>query len=286
MRAIRRFMIPVFSMIFLAILLVCRKSPFSNEIEDRRMEIRGRLKLDGTNNYEGIYVWLETINISTFTDSTGLFRITLPSITAKGSLVGMNGVFQLYFYVANYKISSATAVMLDGEFQYSTGDFDSNGEIIGRRTLRKLLNIETDVKPNIIAAANESQLSVTVTLRALLDSVNVIFPRITGRSPGAVILRELETGDIIVELPDISSPIKGIERIGREAQVFRMVFELISGTLKQGQYETIPFFMIEQENIPEALIESLIPSSVKLGPDYLNIPFRREGGFFLVVNNF
>jgi len=272
-------------MIFLTILLVCRKSPFSNEIENGRMEIRGRLRLDDTRNYEGIYVWLETFNISTFTDSTGLFRITLPSITAKSSLAGMNGVFKLYFYVANYKMSSATVVILNGEFQYSMGDFDPNGDLIGKRTLRKLLEIETDVQPNIIAAAKESVLSVTVTLRALLDSVDVIFPRITGGIPGAVILKELKTGDIVVELPNISSSIKGIERIGREAQVFRMVFELTSGTLNQGQYETVPFFLIEQENIPGALLESLSPNSVKLGPDYMNIPFRREGGFFLVVNN-
>lgn len=287
MRAARGFMIVFFCVIFLSVFFSCSESPFSTEnISERSREIRGRLRLSDTMSYEGIYVWLEVFNIGTFTDSEGSFQITLPPPAAQDGLGGTNGVCNLFFYVANYKLSSATSVVLNGEFLYSRGDFDSNGELIGTRSLRKLVYIKTVVEPNIITADYQGKLSVKVALRAISDSVKIMFPKLIGASSGAILLRRLETGDIFVDVPGSSSYFKDVVILGPEEEVvFQMVFDLDRTALPEGQYEAIPFFLIEQENISEELLRSLGPNATELGPDFLKIPFRREGGYFSVIDS-
>jgi hypothetical protein len=43
-------------------------------------------------------------------------------------------------------------------------------------------------------------------------------------------------------------------------------------------YEVIPYLWIERGELPPGLLTSLGPNVLALGPDYLKIPFRREGG--------
>ena len=287
MRAAKRFMIVFFCAILLSVFFRCSKSPFSSEnISEGCREIKGRLRLSDTMSYERIYVWLEVFSIGTFTDSTGSFQITLPPLAEQDGLGGTNNVCNLFFYVANYKLSSAATVVLNGEFLYSRGDFDSNGELIGTRSLKKLVHISTVVEPNMITADYEGKLSVNVALRAVLDSVKIMFPKLVGASSGAILLRKLETGDIFVDVPDSSSYLKDVLILGPgEEEVFQMVFDLDRISLPEGQYEAVPFFLIEQENISEELLKSLGPNATELGPDFLKIPFRREGGYFSVTGS-
>lgn len=286
MRTARGFMIVFFCVVLHSVFFSCSKSPFRvDSISEKCREIKGRLRLSDTVSYEGIYVWLEVFDIGTFTDSTGSFRITLPPPAEQNGLGGTNSVCNLFFYVANYKLSSASAVVLNGEFLYSRGDFDSNGELIGTRSLRKLIHIKTVVEPNMITADYQGQLTVNLTLRAITDSVKIMFPKLVGASSGALLLRKLDTGDIFVDVPDKSGYFQDIVVIGPEEQVFQMVFDMDRIALPEGQYEAIPFFLIEQENMSEELLRSLGPNATELGPDFLKIPFRREGGYFSVIGS-
>jgi len=195
----------------------------------------------------------------------------------------MNGVFKLYFYVANYKLSSVEVVVQNGDFLYSRGDIDENGEMNGTRSLLKLLNISTLVEPASVETDFEGLVNIQLTLQAAFDSVTVVFPKIVGGSSGAVILRRIGSGDIFMDIPDISTDIRVVERIGPEERIWDMVFNLVRGALPEGQYEIVPYFLIEQENMPEELLESLGPNVMELGPGYLKIPFKREGGYFEVT---
>lgn len=284
MKFIQYPMIVMFSVIWLFIIFGCTESPLGEyDISAVNRQIRGKVILSDKSNPEGIYVWLEAFDIGSFTDGNGRYQVTLPITISQGPLAELNGVFDLYFYIANYKISSAKVVVQNGEFFYTRGDFDAEGEMTGTRSLLKLLHIVTLVDPDSVMTDFEGQLNVHVTLQAMFDSVTVILPKIIGGFSGAILLRRLESGDIFVDIPDISDSHQNEEKIGPEERVLHMVFNIDRGALPEGKYEIIPYFLIEQENMPEGFLESLSPNAKEIGPDYLKIPFKREGGYFEVM---
>ena len=60
-------------------LCTCTKNPFHNNgsVSDH-YSIKGSVELDDGENPESLYVWLEIINIGTWTDTTGQFSLSLP----------------------------------------------------------------------------------------------------------------------------------------------------------------------------------------------------------------
>jgi hypothetical protein len=265
-----------------AIFLACEESPFNGDISSPlNHEIRGRIALSDADNPEGIYVWMEDTPLSTTTNREGNFVLSLPP-SATGSAVYASGVFNLYFYVANYKLISTPVTVVDGKFLYSRGEVNGNGELIGTLFMEKLLNITTAVDPAVVTSEYSAAINVLVTLRALRDSVDVVFPKLVGGELGAILFRNLETGGIIADGPEINSGISLIKRIGNEAETFSFSFDLKRGILPVGRYEIIPYFFIEQTRMPEGLLPSISQKSEELGPDFLKIPFRRHGGLFAI----
>ncbi len=284
MRSLQRVVTILCGGVCLSLLCGCTEHPFGeSKISYRNRQISGRVTLSDNSIPEGIYVWLEGFNIGTFTDQTGQFQVTLLLPENQGTSTGVNGVFNLYFYVANYQLSFAEAVVQNGDFLYSRGDFDESGEMIGVTSLLKLLRIHTTVKPDSVPMTFEGTVNVVVTMQALFDSVTVFIPKIIGGSFGAILLRRLGSDDIFVDAPNTNDYIQVTERIGPEEYIWNLGFNLVRGALPEGQYEIIPYFFIEQENMPEGLLESLGPNVMELGPDYLRIPFKREGGHFEVT---
>ena len=265
-----------------ALLGACEKSPLNGDIANPpELEIHGKIALSDAASPEGIYVWMEDTPLSTVTDRDGVFTLSLPP-SASNSPVYANGVFNLYFYVANYKLISTPVTVLEGKFLYSRGEVNGSGELIRTLFMEKLLHIATQVDPPVVTSAYSASISVLVTLRALRDSVDVVFPKLVGGELGAILFRNLETGQIIADGPEINSGISLIKRIGNEAETFSFSFDLKRGILPVGRYEIIPYFFIEQARMPEGLLPSISQKAEELGPDFLKIPFRRHGGLFAI----
>ncbi len=275
--------------VFLGILIVfwgCTKHPFDQgEIAGGNREIRGRLMLSDQADPDGIYVWLEGLNISTFTDRDGKFTLTLPQPDLQGTPGGASGVYTLYFYIANYKLATVKAVIRNGEFLYSEGDFDADGDMNYPRSLKKILNVMTSVEPDTVMSDYEGILFVHVTLQALFDSVTVVFPKIVAGYPGALLFKRLSDAAIYVDIPDSTDNTISVLRIGQESFDLYMAYNMFPGKLPVGRYEIIPYFLVEQQNMPLGLLQSLSPNAQALGPEYLKIPFKRTGGFFQVFQN-
>jgi len=284
MKGAHRIAIILFGGVCLSLLCGCTENPLDKStISSKSRQIHGKVRLSDESSSEGVYVWLEGFNIGTFTDQTGQFQVTLPPPETHGTPTGVNGVFNLYFYVANYRLSSAEVVVQNGEYLPSWGDIDANGEINGVISLRKLLRISTVVDPDTVTTSFEGPIDVQVSLQATFDSVTVVFPKIIEGSSGAILLKRLESGDVFVDIPDMSDSTQTIERIGPEIRNWNMVFNAGTGVLPEGQYEIIPYFFIEQDSMPAGLLTSLSMNVKELGPDYLKIPFKREGGLFVVT---
>jgi len=250
---------PNFKKVFTACLIfilfaACEKSPLEGEISSPpNLQIRGRIQLADNNSPEGIHVWLGSTTLTTRTDKDGAFVLALPP-SASGSPVFASGIFNLYFYVANYKLISTPVTVHEGKFLYSRGQVNQNGELISTLSMPKLLNIKT----------------------------TVVFPKMIGGQLGGVLFRELNSGRIYADAPEDNAGTRAVEKIGNEPRLFRFDFNLKLGVLPPGNYEIIPYFFIEQQNMPGGLLASISERAGEIGPDFLKIPFRREGGLFAI----
>ncbi len=260
----------------------CQKSPLEGEISNPpNLEIRGRIQLADNNSPEGIHVWMGSTTLTTRTDKDGAFVLALPP-SASGSSVFTNGIFNLYFYIANYKLISTPVTVHDGKFLYSRGQVNQNGELISTLSMPKLLNIKTTVDPPVVPPNFSQTIRASVALSAVQDSVMVVFPKMIGGQLGGVLFRELNSGRIYADAPEDNAGTRAVEKIGNEPRLFRFDFNLKLGVLPLGNYEIIPYFLIEQQDMPGGLLASISDRAGDIGPDFLKIPFRREGGLFII----
>ncbi|MDZ7360262.1 MAG: carboxypeptidase-like regulatory domain-containing protein [candidate division KSB1 bacterium] len=265
-----------------ALFAACEKSPINGEISNPpNLQIRGRIQLADNNSAEGIHVWLGNTSLTTRTDKDGAFVLALPP-SASGSPVFASGIFNVYFYVANYKLISTPVTIHEGKFLYSRGQVNQNGELISTLSMPKLLNIKTTVDPPVVPPSFSQTIRVIVALSAVHDSVVVVFPKMIGGQLGGVLFRELNSGGIYADAPEDNAGTRAVEKIGNEPRLFRFDFSLKPGVLPLGNYEIIPYFLIEQQNMPDGLLASISERAGEIGPDFLKIPFRREGGLFAI----
>jgi len=264
----------------------CTQSPFDNAIAPEPVTITGRVDLlDTTNDEKGVYVWLSGLNLGAHTDSTGAFLIELPKNVNRD----LNGVFNLYFYVANYNLRVAEVVIRNGQFLYGAGDITDKGRLKETVKMFKILDIKTIVDPPVVRRLYEGPIDMQVTLQATVDSVSVIFPKSIGGLLGGIFFRHLQTGKIYIDIPGEGADTRETVTIGREPKSRRQVFQLNGANFRSlflpvGNYQVIPFFFVAHENFPEALYRSLGEHAEDLNADYLKIPFRREDGRFQVID--
>lgn len=261
----------------------CTESPFGEDINAPRSSmLTGTVTLSNQEDPSGVYIWLEGSDIKAFSDGSGSFQLELPpSLSATSG--AQNGIYNLYFYVANYQISSSSVVIQDGQFLGSRGDLNGSAELVGTKSMVKLLNIETSVEPDTIDENFEGMVHFSVFLQALFDSVEVSMPKLDKGLPQAVLIRNLDTGEVTV-CPQSPPEADFLEtkKIGPEITIIEHTFELNANLLPIGEYSVIPFILIRQENLPEDLLSSLGFDIEDINSSFANIPFKRSGGKFVV----
>ena len=258
-----------------AVFCGCTSNPFgSDEISPVNRHIQGTAYLNQASSHQGIYVWLEGLNVSTRTDTEGRFSLTLP---AKPS-TEFSGVFNLYFYTANYFLDSADVIVRDSEFVYDLGDVTKEGKIGLPKTLRRFLEIRTKVTPDSIPVDYADLIRVDVTLRATIDSCTVIVPYSLGGSLGAVLINNTASDEIHVFQYAYMVETCETLLVGKIPRTISMTFSPSYKPLRPGTHDVIPYLFVRHEPVPRGLIESLGAEVEALGPDYLNMPFWREGG--------
>ncbi|MFQ5629383.1 MAG: hypothetical protein ACE5I1_11530 [bacterium] len=269
----------VFRSFFAFVLLTgCLNNPFgSSEISGEKREIKGSVALRDGANPERVYIWLEGFQIGIFSGSAGEFTIKLPPKGNQGSPTGTDGLLRLYFYLANYKLTTRQVIVNNSEFVYNRADVNKNGDLAGTTQMRRFLRISTSLSPPVIQQNYNGNIEMATTLEAFDDSVTVIFPNAIGDQLGAVLLKNIDTGEVIIyeAIPGYRSRDKQV--IGQFPKTRKMAFNLLLKPLLPGKYEVVPYLLISHEPIPESLIESLKAKPEILSQDYLNLPFRRDG---------
>ncbi len=131
---------------FCLLLVRCTEVPLvSTEITAGKRQVSGSVRLEQSNEFKNIYVWLEGFDIATTTDKSGNFSLTLPPPSSQNARGGITGLFSLYFYLANYFLATSEVLVHDGVFLYSNADLNKNGELLRPKILTEFLRIATHV---------------------------------------------------------------------------------------------------------------------------------------------
>lgn len=242
--------------------------------------LKGRVLLLHESNYAGTYVWLEGFNDGTFTDSDGNFRFDLPEPSAQPG-GGLNGIFNVYFYCANFKIEKAAVLMLNGNIEQSRGDVNADGRIYPDIVLTKLLEMRTRVSPDTLYEQREDTVITTVYLENLVDTVRI---RTYRGNPDALIVLP-ENG-----APSEATIFPGRQTVWTEEVIttpleYTIVYSFLLNFFQPGVYNFIPILEIVQPGIPDELLYSLGTDVYGLSSDYLALPFRRQNGHLTIVSN-
>jgi len=270
------------SLIFLSclgptIFLACTKNPFGgNEISGGNRQIRGQVRLTNGSTQEGVYVWLEGFEVGARTDQGGQFQLTLPSASQGGQ--GGSGAFNLYFYLANFKLASAIVGIRNGSFLYSNGEINGKGELIKPQILYQILKIRIALGSKTVFAENNNFLAVEFNLEPQVNSAIIFFPAQVGSWIGPVIFRRTATDEVFI-FNSVFAGLAGDDTItlGPDPIKRTVGVSLDRGILPRGEYEIIPYLLVKSEPVPAALIASLGEGADELGPNYLKMPFHREG---------
>jgi hypothetical protein len=270
--------------------LKCTENPFfdDDKIPSGGAEIRGSVKLNDEQSSDGVFVWLQGFNIGSFTDDHGNFKIELPPVSSQIN-AGVSGIFNLYFYVANYKVDTSKVFIRSGEVVFSKADINKKGELSSVKELCKLLHITTSVEPSIVRKDYKGEINVTVILQAVVELVDVLLllkivetgERVDLMAGG--FLRRIDSDQWCTEALDVTSLKSVSEPIGFKARSWKMVFNKKIANLSIGQYEIIPYIVVNQNSIPQELFDSLGSNVQSLSFEYLNLPFKREGGYLEVI---
>ncbi|MGH7453116.1 MAG: hypothetical protein ACRENG_17335, partial [bacterium] len=127
-------------------------------------------------------------------------------------------------------------------------------------------------------------IGVQVALRATRDSVTVVFPKVIGGLLGGILLKNKATGEVSIDAADAGPNLREVEKIGNEFYYKRLIFTRRRSELPPGEYEIIPYFLIQHDNMPAGLLPSLGQNVEEISPEFLKIPFKREGGRFVIGN--
>lgn len=260
----------------------CIENPFGGgeDISAGTRQVSGTLQLNDRASPEGTFVWLESFNIGTHADASGKFSLTLPPPGATGGS-GATGLFNLYFYLANYKLSTATVATRNGAFIYAEAEINKEGVLNNTKSLRKFLRINTVLTPATISSSSTTPIGVDVTLQAVEDSVTVVIPNTLngGIVIGALLIRSLDRQEVFTYYTLPNSTYKELLTL-RASQTARLdgTISLLNLPLLPGDYEVIPYILIRHQALPPGMIDALGPDLENLSPNYLQIPMRREGG--------
>ncbi len=269
---------------FAVLCFSCIENPFGgdNKISGGTRSISGQVKLSNGASAEGAYVWLDGFNIGARANANGDFTLTLPSAGSQGG--GATGVYQLYFFCANYRIMpTASVTTRNGAFLYGQGDINKNGALYSAKTLERFLRVSTQVTPSTVAANFTGTITVETTLEATIDTATVVFPNTIAGLLGAVLVRRVGTNEVYIFQAAPGADGVEVQRISRSATKRGMNFNFINASLPPGDYEVIPYILIRRQQVPSLLMASLGASVELLGPGYINLPMKREGGQFKVT---
>ncbi|MEJ2543508.1 MAG: hypothetical protein P8Y99_05525 [Calditrichaceae bacterium] len=262
----------------------CTDNPFFDDKIDIKENylIKGQVGLDQDITLSGIYIWLEGINLSDWTDEFGNFEIELPVAESQAG-GGLNGIYKLFIYTANYQFKEYDLLIINGEFEYGTQTLDEKGNFKHKIILKKLLDIQTTIVPNQIVTTNKDPINFTIRLESLVDSVIVQTHFNNWNAASSLVFLEqnspIEEAILIQGNPAILST-----TVIKDIVYWPTSFVFSSNFFNTGIYQVNPYIRIIQEGLPDELLLSIDEEIFAINYHYLYWPIKMRTGLLTVID--
>ena len=257
----------------------CTSNPFWDDSKTREIKIYGHISLDDQDKDVPVFIWADIFNSYTKTDKDGLF--SLPLDNSQTQMGNINGPVQVYFYVHNYILDSATVFFTDGEFSSDQTEFSNDGMLIKNISLRKLISASSyflfdqqNQSPDINLNDVDS-LKFILTLDIHHDTDISINNKVVSHHdylPSGILFNNILDGFLYTyRLPNDQLLTYGFSK----GESIDFYFDIVCDSLQidSGDYEVIPFLLVNQNTIPLGLIEALGGLSLfDIGISYLQLP--------------
>ncbi|MGD9900328.1 MAG: hypothetical protein AB7T22_14485 [Calditrichaceae bacterium] len=263
----------------------CTENPFwdDNISSNDRQVVEGAIRLSDDSQPDSVMVWLEGFDLVQKTDKRGAFKHEIP-LSSEQPGGGLNGVYNLYSYLGNYRLASIPLLVLDGQFEYDKSGIDERGKISDDIILTKMLEIKTTIEPAEITTNIYVKFEITIEIENVVDSVEIMTYLDNSNYFGSIIFRHIQIpGDAIF----IRDPLAGyVSRMITEQNRWTISFSMDGGFFTPGQYEVIPYLNVTQDRdqIPHELMKKFGFNADGFDPDYLNVPFKRKTAILTVKN--
>lgn len=265
----------------------CTHNPFSNStIEElANRTISGTVKLEESSEHSKIFVYLEKLNIYTWTDSTGRFKLTIPKKDDAPAGQGITDKLNLQFYVNNYEVVTANVLLFDNAFKYDTEDIDGQGVLKKNIVLKKVLDID-------IFAPNE----ILLTDSTLSSAYGVVFSCTNLTNRPFSLTTNVDHHEWFYDFFVQSVEGKKIYTVKSSEGVNRTYLLRGNKTFKSlinpdwlkhipsGKYKVFFYGAVKQE-LPNGLLNAIGEDVLKYDVDYLNLPIKYPTPTITIINN-
>lgn len=278
--------------IFYTILLTlisCTENPFGGEKKMANRTISGHVKLDKVDFYPGGYhngvlVWSEGLGLQATTDIDGSFELTLPASSESSSGAITDGDYTLQFFIGNYKLSSVTITFAAGQVVNDEKVINLEGELRRDVTLTRLAGVHTNVYPPIITSGFDSDVITKVQITPDKTDIHFHLRKLVTRDFSiytGLLIREADSKKLAYTVDiDTASIMK--EYINRPSQTLEFVFNYTDVNLPSGIYEVIPYLVLDREDVPEPILNTLGSGYDSFSQNYFKYPFYRTGGELVI----
>lgn len=257
-----------------SVLLLMCDNPFGDDrIKGDNQTIHGKVTALGASSAANIYVWLDVIDVGTFTDENGEFTITLPPKTTLNATGSVTGDFDLYFYTINYALVKKKVVIRDGSFFYNNGDVDDKGRV-ENVSLVKAFEAETRASFKLPGEFGyQYGLSMTAHFIGKVNGFEINIPNGSMILLGGILIIDLETGDVYEHQLASGTNNDYVVRLTSKEQLWSFYPGVGEEIVLKRDYQIVPYIFPYYSDLPAGLLASLGISEYDVNKDYLSLFF-------------
>ena len=267
----------------------CTSNPFWEDQPTKKVNISGVVVAEGRTSSAPVYIWIEDLDVSDYADTTGSFSIDIPSL--EGENGNFSGSVRVFYYIHNYIAQHSDLYITDGRLTSAQTDFDDDGSLLDTIKLKKLVSLELDIEPSWNRSVGDSitfrmELGINDRPVTIFSHVNQISGQ-QGYEPSGVLFSLIEDKDAtyfddnkidFLQRYDFEpwSSITWTYNIAPDDIVPFVIDDYISideQSVLPGYYRVLPFLFIQQNEVPDKLVQSIGISEVSnISTDFLNMP--------------
>ncbi len=271
------------------ILFSCTENPFGGKKKIVNRTITGRVVLDRVESYpngfhDGVLIWSEGLGLQATTDIDGTFELVLPASSEQSSGAIVDGDYTIHFFLGNYLISNISVSFAAGQIVNDSKLINLQGEISRDISLTRILGVHTSISPEIITSGFDSEVEVIIELTPDRPPIFMNIRKVVTQRDEiytGLLFKDEETNNLMYSV-DIDTASTMREFIAGPTKNIVINFDYVNVNLPTGNYEVIPYFMIDRKDIPQGILSVLGAGYNTFSENFFNFPFYRTGGKLVV----